>query len=237
MKESGVRRVSKPGKALAANTKARTYFPIALRLEGLAVLIVGGDEEAAKRAQTLANGGAQVHVVSRKVTEPIADLADSGCISHSPRDFRPSDLDGTRVVFVCDVSLADMVLDEAHKRGVLVNVVDVPEQCDFIVPATFSRDGLQLAIHTSGKSAALARRIREQLEGEFGRSFGDLTRMLGELRPCVRGKIPEAAMRREFWLRVIDGDLLDRVREGLGVETLREWILAEADLEASSPTG
>jgi precorrin-2 dehydrogenase/sirohydrochlorin ferrochelatase len=204
------------------------YYPVALDLKGRRVVVLGGDEEAARKTETLLACDADVTVVSAAAEAAIRDLAQAGRVNWVSRDYRDGDLDGALLAVACDPACGQRARVEADRRGVLLNVLDQKELCDFIAVATFSRDGLQFGVHSSGNSAVLARRIRERLERQFEEPYADLTRMLGDLRPEVHKVIPSAPGRRRFWLDVIGEDILDRVEQGLDIEVLREEILARA---------
>jgi len=205
-----------------------TYFPIGLKLAGRKVVILGGDDEAARKVEAMLHCGAKVAVVSPTATPAIQRLAAESRLHWLRRDYQPGDLHGATLAVACDRALGEAAGAEAAREGVLINVVDVPELCDFVAMATFSRDGLQFAVHSSGKSAALARRIRERLEGEFGEEYAALARLLGELRPVVRELFSSPAERREFWLSVVDAELLDEVERGVTPAWLKAAILRRA---------
>lgn len=205
-----------------------TYFPVALKLRGRKVVVVGGGREAARKVRAILPCGAELVVISADAEPEIAELARSGRLTHLARAYREGDLEGAFLAIVCDAAIGPAVRDEAARRGVLLNVLDESELCDFIAMATVLRDGLQLAVHSSGKSAALTRTIRRRLDAEFGPVYGDLVRLLGELRPLVHGMIPTPERRRAFWLDLVTPELLARVEAGLPIEDLRGEILSRA---------
>jgi len=215
------------------------YFPIALDLRDRRAVVIGGNAEAARKVESLLGCEAQVTVLGPSVAPAIVRLAESRRVILVRRQYREGDLEGAFLAVLCDPALAGPVRDEADRRGVLLNVLDRPALCDFIAVATFSRDGLQFGVHTSGKSGALSRRIRERLEREFGEPYAELTRVLGELRPFVAGRIPAPADRRRFWLEAVDAELLDRIDRGLAPESVREEIArrAETFVRESDPVG
>jgi precorrin-2 dehydrogenase len=190
------------------------YLPVALRMDGRAAVIVGGDREAEAKMEKLLRCRARVTVVAPEVTAQIERRAAEGSIRLRRRGYRNGDLAGARLAFCSELDSAAGVRAEADRSGILLNVVDRIEQCDFSAVAYVERDGLQLAVHSSGKSAALARRIRERLERDYGEEFEELLCALGKLRGEVKRILPSAGRRRELWLEAVDERLLEEVAGG-----------------------
>jgi len=141
--------------------------------------------------------GARVTVVSPAVTPGLAALAASGLIANRSRGFRRSDLRG------CVLAVVDRAVEQTARRSrVLVNVVDRPEQCDFILPSVLRRGELQIAVSTGGRSPALAREIRRRLESLFGPEYAELIARAGDARRRARAAAPTAAARLEAGERV-----------------------------------
>jgi len=126
-------------------------------------------------------------VVSQSASVAVREWARNGEIVLQERGFVLSDLDNVFLVVVATSSrdLNEFVFGEARARGILCNVVDVPEQCDFYYPAVVQRGDLQIAISTSGQSPSLAQRIRQQLERQFGPGYAHWVAELGETRRKV----------------------------------------------------
>jgi uroporphyrin-III C-methyltransferase/precorrin-2 dehydrogenase/sirohydrochlorin ferrochelatase len=158
-------------------------FPIFVKLEGQPVLLVGAGTVGESKVAGLLSADAAVTVVAPQATPAIQKLADAGTIAWHRRQFVPSDLDGVRlVVAAVPRDVAGAIYREARRRGVLVNSVDDPENCDFYYPAVVNRGDLQIAISTSGHSPALAQRIRIELEQQFGPDYAQWIQQLGEAR-------------------------------------------------------
>jgi siroheme synthase-like protein len=210
-----------------------SYYPVALDLRGRGVVVVGGGEEAAAKVARLLASGACLRVISPTAVPAIRDLAAAGEILWLVRRYRPGDLRGARLAIVCEPEAAAAVREEAEAANCLVNVVDWPAACDFLAVAHFDCEGLQVAVHTSGQSAALSRRLRERLQHRIGQPYGQLARVLGELRPVVRALIPNAAARRDFWLERVSPGLLEQVEAGgFAPEPFRAEVLARAGAAA-----
>ena len=155
-----------------------------LKLEGRRCLVVGAGEIAESKIAGLLDAAATVRVVAPEATPQIESWAERGQIEWLARSCEPSDLDGMFLVIAATGSheLHENIHAQAHRRGVLCNVVDVPELCDFYYPAVAKRGALQIAISTSGQSPALAQRLRKELEEQFGPEYEAWLRQLGEER-------------------------------------------------------
>jgi len=159
-------------------------FPIFLKMEGRQVLVIGAGKVGEAKIAGLLDTGAQVKVIALRATEKVRAWARAGSIHLEERAFTPGDLQDIflAVVATSSPSLNRLIFFQARRRGVLCNVVDVPELCDFFYPAVVKRGDLQIAVSTSGQSPSLARRLREQLEWQFGASYADWVAELGATR-------------------------------------------------------
>ena len=180
------------------------YFPAFLDLRGRRCLVVGGGEVGQRKTRTLLECGAHVTVVSPAVTPGLAALAAGGRIEHRARAFRRSDLRGRALAVAAtgDSRVDEAVAAVARRSRVLVNVVDRPNHCDFILPSVLRRGELQIAVSTGGRSPALAREIRRRLEGLFGPEYAELVRRVGAERRHGRAAATTAAGRLEAGERV-----------------------------------
>jgi precorrin-2 dehydrogenase/sirohydrochlorin ferrochelatase len=195
-------------------------YPIFLDLAGKECLVVGAGSVAERKMETLVDAGASVKVVAPEATAGIGEAAKAGRIRWEKRVFEPADLDGA-VLAIAATEKEDVnvrVRDAAVRRGVLVNVVDRPELCDFFVPAVVSRGQLQVAVSTGGASPALARRLREQLEEMFGPEYGEYLELVGDFRRRVRRRVGDARSRELAYDRLFDSNALDRIRRGENID-------------------
>jgi len=192
------------------------YYPITIDLENAECLVVGGGAVAERKVQTLLSCGARVTLVSPEVTPRLAEMARKGEVTFKKRRYMKGDCSGMWTVIVAtdsDETNRD-VAREAREERCLVNVVDQPLLSNFIVPATLRRGDLQISISTNGKSPALARRIRERLEGEFGPEYAQFLDLVDEVRKRALAAIPDPEKRREIFYRIVDSDLLQLLKEG-----------------------
>lgn len=162
-------------------------FPMFLKLEGRQVLVVGAGRVGEPKIAGLLDTGAHIRVVAVDATPAVREWARDGKIELSVRAFSSDDLVGAFLAVVATSSrtLNERIYHEAQRRGVLCNVVDVPDLCDFFYPSVVRRGDLQIAVSTSGKSPSLAQKIRQQLERQFGPGYAAWVAELGETRKLI----------------------------------------------------
>jgi precorrin-2 dehydrogenase/sirohydrochlorin ferrochelatase len=158
-----------------------------MKLAGKACLVVGAGKVGEPKIGGLIDTGARIHVVAIAASDQVREWADAGKIELELRAYSSADLDGKflAVVATASRSLNELVYREAQRRGVLCNVVDVPEYCDFFYPAVVRRGDLQIAISTAGQSPSLAQKLRQQLERQFGDGYTAWVGQLGATRRLV----------------------------------------------------
>ena len=203
-----------------------TGYPAILLLDGRLAVVIGGGPVAERKVRTLREAGAKVRLVSETVTRRLRDLADSGEIEFVDRRYARGDLAGAVVAVAAtdDEEVNRGVYAEATEAGIPVNVVDNTALCTFIAPSIVRRGDLVVAISTGGAAPALAVRIRERLEREFGEEYAHFLELTAELRETV--EIPgDQDDRAKAWYRVIDSDVLDLVRAG-DMDAARERAVA-----------
>jgi precorrin-2 dehydrogenase/sirohydrochlorin ferrochelatase len=164
-----------------------SLFPMFVKLDGRRCLVVGAGKVGEPKIGSLLETGARVHVVALQASEAVHQWARAGKITLEIRAFAPADLDGAFLAIVATASrdLNGSIYREAHQRGILCNVVDVPEYCDFYYPAVVRRGDLQIAVSTNGQSPSLAQKLRQQLERQFGPGYTRWVAELGETRKLV----------------------------------------------------
>jgi precorrin-2 dehydrogenase/sirohydrochlorin ferrochelatase len=164
-----------------------SLFPMFVKLEGRRCLVVGAGKVGEPKIGGLIETGARIHVVALETSEAVHQWARAGKITLEVRGFAPADLDGVFLAIVATASrdLNSSIYREAEQRGILCNVVDVPEYCDFYYPAVVRRGDLQIAISTNGQSPSLAQKLRQQLERQFGPGYARWVAELGETRKLV----------------------------------------------------
>jgi precorrin-2 dehydrogenase/sirohydrochlorin ferrochelatase len=171
-----------------------------MKLEGKRCLVVGAGKVGEPKIGGLLGTGARVRVIALQATETVQAWAQAGTITLELRAFAAEDLDGTFLAVVATASRAlnGSIYREAQRRGVLCNVVDVPEFCDFYYPAVVRRGDLQIAISTNGQSPSLSQKLRQQLERQFGPGYAKWVKELGETRRLVLASDLDPERKREL---------------------------------------
>lgn len=193
----------------------RHYFPVLLDLKGKRALVVGGGRVAQRKIESLLDHGALIQVVARELSGPIASMVERGLIDYGGEDFSESHLESVFLVITAtsDISLNRQVSEKARQRGLLVNAVDQPSECNFILPSVLRRGDLVVAVSTSGKSPAFARKVREDLEERFGEEYGTFLTLMGNLRELVLSLGFSQEQNKELFERLIASPLLGSIRE------------------------
>ncbi|MGA1874261.1 MAG: bifunctional precorrin-2 dehydrogenase/sirohydrochlorin ferrochelatase [bacterium] len=192
------------------------YYPVCLDLEGKFCLVVGGGKIAERKIVSLLDYGAKVRVVSPKVTREITDLFRQGKIWHEEREFQVGDLTGVFLVIAATNidQINKGIAREAQRHGLLINVVDAPADSTFILPAVLKRGDLAISISTGGKSPALARKMRQDMETQYGQEYEILVDILGGLRADILRAEPDIEKRKGLFQRLAESDeLLRTIRE------------------------
>ena len=192
------------------------YYPIFLDVEDRGVTIIGGGNVCARKAETMLRYGARVTVVAPEIADEIERLARYGSIAIKRKAYDASDLDGASIVIAStdDESINGRVARDCRRRKIPVNVVDVTHLCEFIVPAIVEKGSIQLAVSTGGKSPALARTLKEDLQKLVGPEYSELNDLLGTLRPEAKKILPTDADRKRFFDGILSRGVLQMLREG-----------------------
>lgn len=190
------------------------YYPVCLDLKDRVAVVIGGGAVAARKAESLAHYGAKVIAVAPRFSEEFASIE----VERRERGYEPHDLDGATLAFAAtdNADINNAVAEECRKRGILVNVADDTELCDFIVPAVIERGSIQLAISTGGKSPALARRVKADLQKALGGEYAEVNDILGELRDRAKTspKLPHDRDRKAFFDELLGRGILELLRDG-----------------------
>ena len=188
-----------------------SLFPMFMKLAGRQVLVVGAGKVGEPKISGLLDTGAQIRVVALQASPAVREWAREGQIALELRPYQTQDLDGAFLAVVATSSrtLNERVYDEAQRRGVLCNVVDVPDLCDFFYPSVVRRGDLQIAVSTAGNSPSLAQKIRQQLEKQFGPGYAQWVRELGETRKLILASDLEKERKLELLLELASREAVE----------------------------
>jgi siroheme synthase-like protein len=185
-------------------------YPVLLKLRGRLTVVIGGGYGTEDRVRALLAAGARVRLISPASTEQITRWVEQGRIEHLTREYAPGDLEGAFLVIACPRDRAHnaRIWEEAEARGILMDAIDDSPHANFILPAIHRQRDLVVAVSSSGKSPALASRVRDRIARDLGPAYGEFLDLLGELRPEVIKCFPNFAVRREIWYRLVDSEAL-----------------------------
>ena len=184
------------------------FYIACLKLTGRRCLVVGGGEIGLDKVEGLLACDGDVTVVAPEAGDGVAELAREGSVRWERRAYDPGDLEGTFMVIAAtsDTDVNIGVYEDAERRAMLVNVVDVPPLCNFILPAIVRTGPLAIAISTAGASPALAKRIKAEIADEYGEPYARLAELLNEVRGWAKGTLPTYQDRKVFFESIVNGE-------------------------------
>jgi len=211
-----------------------------LRLSGRRCVVVGGGDVGLEKVEGLLACGGDVALIAPEARTELQEYAAERSIAWERREFADSDLDGAFLVIAAtsdsDVNIS--VYEEAERRAMLVNVVDVPPLCNFILPAILRAGAVSIAISTQGASPALAKRMKHEIAESFGEPYARLALILNEERGWAKGTLPTYQDRKEFFEGIVNGvpDPIELIKAGREDELL-ELIGAAKERHAAVAQG
>ncbi len=185
------------------------FYIACLKLKGRRCVVIGGGDIGLEKSEGLLVCGGDVTVISPDAGPELEALAAEGSIVWEQRDYAgPADLEAVFIVIACTDSTATniRIYEDAEKRAMLVNIVDVPPLCNFILPAIVRTGPLAIAISTAGASPALAKRMKREIAGLFGEEYAQLAIMLNEARGWAKGTLPTYQDRKAFFEEIVGGE-------------------------------
>jgi precorrin-2 dehydrogenase / sirohydrochlorin ferrochelatase len=195
-----------------------------LRLSGRNCLVVGGGEIGLEKVEGLLACDADVTLVAPDAVPELEVYAAEGSLRWERREYRAADLEGKflAIAATADTDVNIAVYEQAERRAMLVNVVDVPPLCNFILPAILRTGPLAIAISTAGASPALAKRMKREISESFGEHYARLAVMLNDVRGWAKATLPTYQDRKEFFEGIVNGDPdpIELLREGRDGEVL-----------------
>jgi precorrin-2 dehydrogenase / sirohydrochlorin ferrochelatase len=210
------------------------FYIACLKLKGRRCLVIGGGAIGLEKVEGLLACDAAVTLIAPRARPELAELAAEGSIRWEQREYAGAeDLEGVFMAIAAtdDTEANIRVWEDAERRAMLVNVVDVPPLCNFILPAIVRSGPLAIAISTAGASPALAKRMKREIEGQFGEPYARLAVLLNEVRGWAKGTLPTYQDRKEFFEGIVNGepDPVELLRGepgpgGAGEQAVRELI-------------
>lgn len=208
------------------------FYPVNLNVAGRVCLVVGGGTVALRKIRSLLACDACVKVISPQSVVEIEELALAGDIVLERRGYLAGDLKGVFMVFaVTDQPKVQQMIDvEASRCVVLLNSADDPEACDFHVPAQVRRGDLLITVSTGGASPALSRKIRMQLEEEFGPEYGLVVELFARIRDVVVPGAGSSEDHKDLFRKLLSLDIVEHTVRG-------DWQAVRAILQQFLPPG
>jgi len=207
------------------------YYPVNLDIRNRDCLVVGGGGVGTRKVKTLVECGATVTVVSPQASAKLERMAADGLITLETRAYRSTDIEDKFLVIGAtdDETLNRQIHADAEARNTLCNIADRPEICNFILPAIVNRGDLVLAVSTSGKSPAYAKKVRKELEKQFGAEYEPFLRLMGAIRERLLCEKHEPEAHKPLFEKMINAGLLDLVRENETeqIDTLLQEVLGK----------
>jgi precorrin-2 dehydrogenase/sirohydrochlorin ferrochelatase len=194
------------------------FYIACLRLRGRRCLVVGAGDVGLEKVEGLLACDADVIVVAPEAHPALAQLDREWSIRWERREYEPNDLDGCLIAIAAtdDSEVNIRVFEDAEQRAMLINVVDVPPLCNFILPAIVRTGPLAVAISTAGASPALAKRMKREIGELFGEPYALLAILLNDARGWAKGTLPTYQDRKRFFESIVGGepDPIELLRAG-----------------------
>jgi precorrin-2 dehydrogenase/sirohydrochlorin ferrochelatase len=204
-----------PGSRIENRLLIMRYFPIQLDIRNRHCLVVGGGGVGTRKVKSLLACGARVTVVSPAASKELKDLADRGEVSLRRREYASEDLQGVFLVIGAtdDESLNRRISADAEDLRLLCNIADRPDKCNFILPAVVQRGDLVITVSTSGQSPALAKKLRRDLQAQFGDEYARLLELMGAIRKRLLAEAHAPEEHKPIFERLVHSDILAWIRD------------------------
>jgi precorrin-2 dehydrogenase/sirohydrochlorin ferrochelatase len=215
------------------------FYIACLRLTGRRCVVIGGGDIGLEKVEGLLACNGAVTLIAPDAVPELRELAAEGSIEWIQREYETGDLEATFIAIAAtdDTDVNIRVYEDAERRAMLVNVVDVPPLCNFILPAIVRTGPLAIAISTAGASPALAKRIKREIAESFGEPYARLAVILNDARGWAKATLPTYQDRKEFFEGIVNGDPdpVELVREGRERDVLA--LIERAKQRHAAPVG
>ena len=217
------------------------FYIACLKLSCRRCLVVGCGDVGLEKVEGLLACGGDVTLIAPDARPALREYAEEGSITWAKRPYEgAADLEGAFMVIAAtdDSEVNIAVYEDAEARAMLVNVVDVPPLCNFILPAIVRSGPLAIAISTAGASPALAKRMKREISELFGEDYSRLAVILNDARGWAKSTLPTYQDRKQFFEGIVNGDPdpVELVRAGREGEVL-ELIEAAKERSAAALAG
>jgi len=191
------------------------YYPICLDIKERHCLVIGGGRVAERKVKGILACDGQVTVISPELTDNLVKLAARRQISWQKKPYQSGDIQGAFMVIAAtdDPAVQKEVFLEAERNNILLNVADVPDKCNFILPALAKRGDLTIAISTAGNSPALAKKMRQQLQKDYGPEYEKLVEIMGQVRPVVMAKGESQQENEAVFNNILESDIIEQIKQ------------------------
>jgi precorrin-2 dehydrogenase/sirohydrochlorin ferrochelatase len=191
------------------------YYPLFLDITDRRCVVVGGGDVAERKVERLLDSGASVVVVGKTLTPGLETMKKEGRINHIDADYDQAFINNAFLVIGAtdrdDVNAE--ISRDGREKGILVNIVDDPDKCDFVLPSLLKQGDLLIAISTGGKSPALAKKLREEMEQHFGTEYQTLLEVMGQLREKLVVKGRSSDENRLLFEAVVHSEILQHIKD------------------------
>lgn len=192
------------------------YYPVFLDLKNKKSVVIGGGSVAERKVVTLLSCKADVSVISPDITPRLRELAKKKKLTYIKKRYEDKDIKNAFLVVAAtnnrDANKA--VFAAAKKYKCLLNIVDKPDESNFIVPSLISRGDLTIAVSTGGKSPALAKQIRKELQQRYGKEYEIFIKAMGKAREQVLKNVPSEKARRQIFTKLAKSNIINLLKKG-----------------------
>ncbi|MFZ5943489.1 MAG: precorrin-2 dehydrogenase/sirohydrochlorin ferrochelatase family protein [Bacillota bacterium] len=202
-----------------------SYYPVSLNLSSKKCTVIGGGPVALRKIKTLIKTNACINVITPQAETEIIELANQGLINLIHEEYQPGLIENSFLVIAAtdNRQVNNTISRHCHSLNILVNVVDNLAESSFIVNSAVSQGDLTITISTNGKSPALAAKIREDLEMQYGPEYAQLLQLLAEIRETAKLEIENEERRNNFLRKIVRSDILDLIKN-VGIEEAKERV-------------
>jgi precorrin-2 dehydrogenase/sirohydrochlorin ferrochelatase len=191
-------------------------YPISLNISGKLCVVVGGGKVAERKVLSLLRAHAVVRVISPQLTAVLAEQVAINAVQWQDRGYQSGDIENALLAFAAtnNRQVQAAVVQDAQQAGILINVIDAPENCNFQVPALVRRGDLHIAVSTNGTSPALAAKIRQELDRKYGDEYAVVLRLMALLRKkvCTSSASSDAVERKRVFQNILHEDIIHWIR-------------------------